>query len=179
MKLFIDTSNKKLILAIINFENKIDNFFIENTNNNMAKIAISKIKVFLEENNLDLSNIKEYMITIGPGSYTGVKVALNIISTINIVEKINKIYTIDSFKLIDDLNSKYTCIPFGKNKFYFKKNKKSKILTLTSEEVDQYNDVNDGYKNFTKELLQKKIDNKSFKIYDNLYKVKLKYLSSF
>ncbi len=179
MKLFIDTSNKKLILATIDYSNNVVDFSIQNTDNNMAKIAVDEISKFLKNQNSSINDITEYLFTTGPGSFTGVKVALNIISSISITKKIEKIHIIDSFKLIEQDKYIYTAIPFGKSKYYLKKNKSNKINVVNQTEIKEYTSVNYGYDLMNKELLQKKINAKNFKIVDNLDKVKIKYLSTF
>ncbi len=179
MKLFIDTSNKKIILATLDYANRVTNYSVRDTNNDMVKIAVQEVNDFLKRSNEDINEITEYMFTIGPGSYTGVKVAMNIVSSINLVKPIEKYHIIDSFNLIERDNYMNTAIPFGKSKFYVRKLKSSKIDVLTNKEIKELESVNYGYDNFTRELLQEKIDNKSFKIVDNLDKVKIKYLSTF
>ncbi len=179
MKLFIDTSNKKLILAAINQDNNVVDFLMKDTDNNIVKNSIPELEAFLNKNGMTLNNIEEFMMTIGPGSFTGVKVALNIINTVSLIREVNKIKTIDSFKLIEQDKYDGTVIPFGKSKYYFKKKKKSKISVINDEQFKKLVNVTAGYDNFTKEILQQKIDDKAFKIVDNLDKVKIKYLSAF
>lgn len=179
MKLFIDTSNKKLILATLDHSDQISNFLIEDSNNDMVKNTIPKIEAFLKSQKLNINDIYEYLFTIGPGSFTGVKVAMNIISTMALTKSINSYRVIGSFKLIEDKKYDSTVIPFGKSKYYYKKVNKNKIKVITNDEYQHLKKVNDGYKNFKKETLQSKIDNKEFKVVKNLDKVKIKYLSAF
>lgn len=176
MKLFIDTSNKKIILALIKNDLIID-FFIEDTNNDIVKNSLAIIEKFLTKNKTRLGLIKKYMITIGPGSFTGVKVALNIIRTVDMVNSIDSIETIETFDLITNSTNNKTAIKFGKSKYYLKYNKKIKIIT--HEKLKEIEKVNIGYDNFTSELLQEKINNKEFKLLDNLNKVKIKYISDY
>ncbi len=179
MKLFIDTSNKKIILAIIDEKNEIVDFFIKDSNNDIVKNIIVFIEKFLLKNKLKFIHIKEYMITIGPGSFTGVKIPLNIVKTINIVYEVEKLYVIDSFNLLKDSSKKNIAIPFGKNKFYFKKSGFSKIKIVDKEFLNDIENVVFGYENFSEETLKEKINNKEFKLLDNLDKAKIKYLNRF
>ncbi len=177
MKLFIDTSNKKIMLATIDSNNNVVDFMIKDTDNNIVKNALPEIESFLSKNKLKLNNIRDFMITVGPGSFTGVKVAYNIVNSVSLITDINEISTIDTFKLIEQEGFEGTVIPFGKSKYYFKK--KNKVVVINSDEYEQLNNINDGYKKFNKEILQQKINDKAFKIVDNLDKVKIKYLSAF
>ncbi len=179
MKLFIDTSNKKLIFAIVVGGNKVTSFYCKDTNNDIAKNAIPELEKFLSYESKTINDVDEFMFTIGPGSYTGVKVALNIITTLSLTNEFKQFYIIDSFKLVEQNKYDHTVIPFGKSKYYHKRNKKDKIFVITEEEKQNLKNVNDGYANFTKEVLEQKINSKAFKIVDNLDKVKIKYLSAF
>ena len=181
MRLFIDTANKKIILAIVNNKNEIVDFFIKDTNNDVAKTSVFLIEKFISKNNLNFKDIEGYMITIGPGSFTGVKVALNIIRTIDLLYPIKKVYTINNFDLLKQKNKKYTAIPFGKNKFYLKnhKNLLSKAKIVNSLKEYKKREVTMGYENFTNESLKDKINSNSFKLIDNLNKIEIKYLNNF
>ncbi len=179
MKLFIDTSNKKLIFGLIDEYNNVIDFYSDNTNNDIVKRTLVDVKKFLMKNKLELNMIKNFLITVGPGSFTGVKVALNIINTVSLVSEIDTIRVIDSFKLIEQDDYNATVIPFGKSKYYFKKKKSKKVSIISREELDTMENVNDGYENLTKEILEQKINSKAFKLVDNLDKIKIKYLSTF
>ncbi len=179
MKLFIDTSNKKLLFALIDNYNKVISFYNKESNNDIVRTTLPELKKFLNKNNVKVSEIEEYLFTIGPGSFTGVKVALNIVKSFSMVNDISRYWIIDSFKLIEQEGYDSTIIPFGKSKFYHKKKIGSKVRVITMEDLNQLENFNDGYSNITKDLLQQKIDSKSFKIIDNLDKVKIKYLSAF
>ncbi len=177
MKLFLDTSNKKFILAIINEDNIIVDFLMRKSNNDMVKNTLPLIKKFLDKNNLEINNINEYMITTGPGSFTGVKVAINIVRSINLINPIKKIHTISTFDLLSNKNTKYTAIRFGKNKYYLNKKRKTNIVdNLIGIDADE---ITMDYDDFNKNKLQEKINNKSFKVLDNINKVKIKYLTNF
>lgn len=177
--MFIDTSNKKLVLAIINQEKEIVDFFIKDSNNDMVKNALDLIEKFIKKNKLNIEDFSEYMITTGPGSFTGVKVAINIVRSLNMVNKIEKIHTINTFDLLSEKNNTHTAISFGKDKFYLKNNKKTKVKVATKEDIKEIENITIDYEHLTKEFLQEKINNKSFKILDNLNKVKIKYLTNF
>ncbi len=179
MKLFIDTSNKKLILAAIDDNNKVVSFSNKDTDNDIVKTVVTELENFLNKNDMTLNTVEEFLFTVGPGSFTGVKVALNIISSVALIRNIGRVRVIDSFKLIEQEKYDGTVIPFGKSKYYFKKARKSKVTIIDTDKFNSMSNINDGYNAFTKELLQQKINDKAFKIVDNLDKVKIKYLSAF
>lgn len=179
MKLFIDTSNKKIILATIGTDDKIVDFLIEDTNNDVVKNTIPKIESFLKRTNLKINEIEEFLFTIGPGSFTGVKVPLNIVKSISLLRDIGRVRVIDSFKLIETDKFEGTVIPFGKSKFYYKKTKRNKIKIINKEEYEQLKNISNGYDEFTKDTLQSKLNDRSFKAIEKLDKVEIKYLSAF
>ncbi len=179
MKLFIDTSNKKLILAIINDENVIVDFLMKDTNKDMVKITLPFIEKFLKKNNLKFEDILEYMTTTGPGSYTGVKVAINIIRTINLIHSINKIHTINTFNLITKKGTKYSALRVGKNKFYLRNNKLKITKTVLEIDDKKMKSISMDYDDFNREHLQQKILQKEFKVVDNISKVNINYINKF
>lgn len=177
MKLFIDTSNKKLIFGLMDNDIIID-FLMEDTNNDMVKNCLYKLEKFLKGNKKNINDIQHFYITIGPGSFTGVKVALNIVNSITLVNKYVDVSVIDSFKLLQESINEHLIIPFGKSKFYYRKNKR-KILTVTKEQLESLPNARDGYAEFSKEKLEKKIKNNEFKLMKNIDDIKIKYLSTF
>lgn len=179
MKVFIDTSNKKLILALLDYSDNIKDYKEISTNNNMVKITVDEINKFYQHNKIESRNVTEYFLVTGPGSFTGVKVGLNFINTMSLVSKVKKVHTINSFRLIEDPRFEATVIPFGKNKYYHKAFRSKKIRVITHEELRNLPNVNDGYDNLTKEKLQWKIKQRIFKTYENLDKIKVEYLSAF
>lgn len=104
--LFISTSdNDNCCIKLIN-----DNFIELNTlifasNKNLINLINPYINEMLNKHNLSFNNIKRIYITIGPGSFTGVKVSVSILKTFALV--FNEI----RFFIINDL--KYKCIGNG------------------------------------------------------------------
>lgn len=179
MKLFIDTSNKKLILALIDDDNIIVNFSMKDSNNDMVKTTLPFIEKFLSKNNIKIEEIDTYLTTTGPGSYTGVKIAINTIRTIDLVHKVKELWTIDSFNLITLKKTKYSALRMGKNKFYLRNNLTKRIKLVNELDDKQKESLTMDYDNFTAEVLQEKIKTKSFKVLDNISKVKINYINKF
>jgi tRNA A37 threonylcarbamoyladenosine modification protein TsaB len=72
MNLFIDTTQKKCNLAI--FNNKIIDYISILTNNNLTDLVIEEINKLLKKNKINIKNITSLYLTIGPGSFTGVRI---------------------------------------------------------------------------------------------------------
>lgn len=92
--LIMDTSNTYLIVAIYDNDVCIGKL-LEYGNKRQSEYALLYVNKLLQENNLVMQDINEMVITIGPGSYTGVRVALTIAKTIAAVTTI-KIKAISS-----------------------------------------------------------------------------------
>lgn len=120
MGLFLDTTNKKFIIALIQ-NGVVSVFEMKDTNSRVAKYANQWIKEFLIKQKIKIIDINEYYITKGPGSFTGIKVALNIIKSFALVDDIKYIYTIDTLDLIRDKSKSNAALSFGKEKYYLRK----------------------------------------------------------
>ena len=78
----MDSANKYLVVAL--YENqKCLASLQEEGNRKQSEYAIVYLQKLLQENHLKMSDFDEMVITIGPGSYTGVRVALTIAKTLN------------------------------------------------------------------------------------------------
>lgn len=111
MKLFIDTSQPIFFAAWISDDYKCISFVEKET-----KYKVEEIVDFF--NNVeDVSLIKEIYINIGPGSFTGSRIALLYVRTIIQVFNNIKLFIIDSFSLLSSTD-KNKCIYATKNKSY-------------------------------------------------------------
>ncbi len=178
MELFVDSVGKQFNLAIIN-NKKVLTFKSIKTDKNTANNGVYWIKEFLEKNQINLSDIKGYYFTIGPGSFTGTKVALNIIQTFELVNPTNNFYIINNFNLLKTKKQK-VAIEIGRNKFLVRKwffYFHYDIILLLSK-IDKSQTII-GYEKFTKKSLQTKIDTRSFKACNDLKNIKLQYGNKF
>ena len=84
-----------------------------------SKEILIKIDKLLRKSNLKISNIKEILVDLGPGSYTGIKIGLSVIKAINF-EKNIKIFTSNSFEIMLSKykTAKYVLIDAKLDEFY-------------------------------------------------------------
>ena len=75
MVLFIDTSSKNFNVIIFENEKIIDTIFIENIITH-SKILNETVKKLLDKNNIKINDIDYFSVSVGPGSYTGIRVGL-------------------------------------------------------------------------------------------------------
>lgn len=75
--LIIDTSTKFLYICLVK-DNTIVREVKEESNRNHAPGSVVRIEEILKENNIKINNLDEVIVGIGPGSYTGLRIALTI-----------------------------------------------------------------------------------------------------
>lgn len=184
MKLFIDTSGKKIIFALIDNKNSIISFLSHDVLKDTTKITHFLLEKFLLDKKMNLNDIEEFYITKGPGSFTGVRVGLNIIRSIYLNNKKIKVYTISTFDLLKMKGFKNIYIPFGKNKSFYKKydlinkiflNNKIKIINNFDKNINEINKSIIGYEKFDENHLSNLIKNNKFKKIKNPNNIKLIY----
>ena len=98
LRLFLDTSNKYLYIAVLNdlevlFEH------VQPGNNNHSETLVQVLENILKENNIELDNIEEIFVGRGPGSYTGVRVACTVAKVLAYI-KHKKLYSFSSLDLL-------------------------------------------------------------------------------
>jgi len=85
--IIMDTSNEYLVVAL--YENDICLQKIQELGNKkQSEFAIMYLQRILQESNLTMLDIDQMVITNGPGSYTGVRVAMTIAKTLAVTTNI-------------------------------------------------------------------------------------------
>ncbi len=74
--LIIDTSDSQKITVALEVNGKKMEKAVER--NAKAQIVLPMIEVLLKENKLELKNISEIKVNIGPGSFTGLRVGITV-----------------------------------------------------------------------------------------------------
>ncbi len=84
--LILDTSSKNLVVGIAknNVIKKIQYYAWQR----QSEMTVQEIDKMMKELNISFNNLKEVILTIGPGSYTGVRIALTIGKMIAFAKKI-------------------------------------------------------------------------------------------
>ncbi|MCI9093788.1 MAG: tRNA (adenosine(37)-N6)-threonylcarbamoyltransferase complex dimerization subunit type 1 TsaB [Coprobacillus sp.] len=94
LSLIMDTSNQYLMVALYE-DGKCLDMIQELGSKKQSENAIPYLENLLKQHHTELMNIDEMIITKGPGSYTGERVAMTIAKTLSVVTPI-KIKTISS-----------------------------------------------------------------------------------
>lgn len=96
-ELIIDASTNLLYIGLIN-EKETDDITRIGKNDNAAYIVVM-IKDLLERNNLKIDDIEIIIVGVGPGSYTGARVAVTVAKMLAYTKNI-KLKTISSLNLL-------------------------------------------------------------------------------
>ena len=96
--LFIDTHFSNLTIGIF-FNDILIDFKTINNLKNTSEFTMPVIKDILKKNNCDIKNLKKVIVCNGPGSFTGVRVAVTIAKILSYLLNI-QIYTINSLELV-------------------------------------------------------------------------------
>ena len=107
LRLFLDTSNKYLYIAVLN-DLKVVFEHVQPGNNNHSETLVQVLENTLKENNIELDNIEEIFVGRGPGSYTGVRVACTVAKVLAYIKN-KKLYSFSSLDLLLTTN-----LTFGK-----------------------------------------------------------------
>ena len=102
LTLCIDTAYKYLTCTIIKDNEILSNYCVECFKKQSEEVFIALDKVF-KEANINRKDIDSICVSEGPGSYTGVRIAMSIAKTIGELLKID-VYTISTLRLYANNN---------------------------------------------------------------------------
>lgn len=77
LSLVLDSANKELLVAIFKDKAKVDEIRYEAWQR-QSELMIPELDKILKRNSISPKSIDEIVVTLGPGSYTGVRIALTI-----------------------------------------------------------------------------------------------------
>ncbi len=96
--LILDSATKRLYCSLVNNHKILFEKYIDGKNDH-AKYVVSVVEEALKENKLNIDNIDELIVGIGPGSYTGVRMAVTVMKMFSVFKNI-KLYKISTLKLM-------------------------------------------------------------------------------
>ena len=140
-QLLLDSSNKYLAVGLAKDGKVIDSIFYEAWQR-QSEMMVTEADNILKKNNVDRSSLDAVVVGKGPGSYTGVRIAITIAKTIAFALKI-KLYAASSLSLLR-VNDKPTICVFNarSGRSYIGVYENDKVLledkVLTNEEVVNY-----------------------------------------
>ena len=104
LRLFMDTSNKYLYLAVYDNNNVIFEH-VQPGNNNHSETLVQVLENTLKEYNIDIDDLEEIYVGRGPGSYTGVRVACTVAKVLAFIKN-KKLFSFSSLDLLLTTNYK-------------------------------------------------------------------------
>ena len=146
--LLLDSSNTKLSVGILK-----DNHIIYESSydcwQRQSELMIPEIEKALKETGCSLLQIDEVICGKGPGSYTGVRIALTIAKIICQMGKA-KLVLISSLRIMGDINKKYIALMNARSSrsyigVYDKENVILEDCVMTNQEVLDYIAVHKDY----------------------------------
>lgn len=147
--LLLDSSNKNLSVAIANGTNIITATDYEAWQQ-QSELMIPEIDNLLKTNNLESKDISNIIVAIGPGSYTGVRIAVTIAKIMAFIVKA-KLYTVSSLGVLSYKDKPTICLANARsNRSYFAVYQGNNVLVedtiLTNDEVFNYINSHSAYK---------------------------------
>mgnify|MGYP000140505391 FL=1 len=88
LQLIMDTSNQYLMVALYEDDQCLSSLQ-EMGSKRQSENAIPYLQKLLEKHQKELLDIDEMVITLGPGSYTGERVALTIAKTLSVISSVH------------------------------------------------------------------------------------------
>lgn len=112
--ILLDSSNTKLAVGIAK-EGKVLKSTIYEAWQEQSEHMIPEISAILECFNVKNEEIDDVMVAIGPGSYTGVRIAIIIAKTMGFALKI-KVFPVSSLQVLKDGDKQSICIINARSK---------------------------------------------------------------
>ena len=151
--LLLDSSNKLLVVGLAK-DNKIIDYIIYEAWQRQSEYMINEINNIFTRNNVDPKKVNEIIVTKGPGSYTGLRIALTISKIYGYILNI-PVYTLSSLEILIDSkeeNINTICLMNARSsRSYIGIYSSNKVTlledkVLTNEEVIQLINDNKTYK---------------------------------
>lgn len=112
--ILIDSSNASLILGITK-DGKIIDSINESAWQRQSELLVDLLDKLLKKNHISRNDISYVVATKGPGSYTGVRIALTVAKVIAFALSI-KLYLISSLESLKDSNVPSICVSNARSK---------------------------------------------------------------
>ncbi|MGL5732685.1 MAG: hypothetical protein ACRCXE_01270 [Metamycoplasmataceae bacterium] len=153
MNIFLDTTQSEFVACLFD-----DNFLIKNKTIIKTVYKVEEVTNFfnniLIDMKLQIKDIKNFYINIGPGSFTGSRIPLIYVRTVSQMTGAN-IYTTNSFKLLDNQIDDELFIAANKNhSFMINRNNindvsKTKLVEKSNKEKTiDYNNLLSSFKDY-------------------------------
>lgn len=145
VSILLDSSNTDLYVGLLKEDQVIDSTFYECWQM-QSEYMIVELDKLLSKNNVSRESIENIIVSIGPGSYTGVRIAITIAKVMGTALKC-KVYPISSLRILAKYEKKCACVINARNgRSFFGVYFEDKVLIedciKTNDEVLKYLDDN-------------------------------------
>lgn len=108
IKLYMDVSTDVMYIALSK-DNSIIDFSVRIGKRDHAKHLVDRIHLLLEKNKLHLDDVNEIIVGEGPGSYTGIRIAVTVGKTLAYAKNID-LYRVSSLIFMSSGFEGLTCV---------------------------------------------------------------------
>jgi len=158
ISLFLDTCNHKIIIGLLKDNKLVDSINFVN-DNNLSEKLLPSIKTILDNNCIDKKDLDNIYVSIGPGSFTGIRIGVTVAKTIAWALKI-KIIPISSLEVMASTSESYYICPIidARRGFVYSGLYDNKLNNI----------IEDKYINLDELLINLDKDNVEFVSYDDI-----------
>ncbi len=172
-QLILDTSSKYLVVAIANEEKVLKSIQYEAWQR-QSEVAMTEIENICKELNVNVKQINKIIVSKGPGSYTGIRIALTIAKTLAMVLEC-EIITLSSLEMFIKPIGKYVSILDARSKRAYVGRYENGIPTyedtvLTLVELKEWIEQNKDYQ-VVGEVKILGLEEKNINIAENMYEM--------
>ena len=141
LSLILDSANKELGVALAQDGTLLDEIRYE-ARQRQSELMIPEIENIFKKNHINPKDVGEILVTVGPGSYTGVRIALTIAKVYGYALNI-PVYAFSLLEVLADLTKPSICLINARsNRSYFAVYEKGNAIVndqvLTNDEVIKY-----------------------------------------
>lgn len=98
--LYIDVTAKISVISLLDDHHQLVQESVVQTENNLVELVNPQLSNLLQENNVSFNQIANIYLNIGPGSFTGVRVGVNVAKTIKSVYPEVNLYVMNSLEIM-------------------------------------------------------------------------------
>ena len=140
-QLLLDSANKLLLVGLAK-DNKVIDVISYLAWQRQSEMMVPEIENIMKRNNVKKEDIDAISVGIGPGSYTGVRIAITIAKTMGYALKC-KVYGVSSLSLFKDVKKPTICVLNARSgRSYFGVYQGDKVLendqVMDNEKVKEY-----------------------------------------
>lgn len=148
LTILLDSSNTSLTVGLATNDTLLDSISYEAWQS-QSEYMVPELSKLLDKHNVSYQDIESVVVTIGPGSYTGVRIALTIAKVISTAISC-PLFALSSLQVLQDENKPSICLINARsNRSYFGVYNGNKVIEKdqikTNDEVMKYISDNSEY----------------------------------